>query len=136
MLLCTLKSWWFNLQIPMQPMHITIKDESSNIDQMRRGVLDTTLCDKVCQSLAAYSGLLQQQNWQPPYNWNIAECDSKNHNPHSNSNDFNLSVVFQLLRVRSHINCLRSSHISTIYCQATLKKVNEQMRIWSTILIL
>ena len=40
-----------------------------------RGVLDTTLCDKVCQ-------------WQ--YNWNIVESGVKHHNP----NNYELFLIF------------------------------------------
>jgi hypothetical protein len=42
------------------------------------GVLDTTLCDKVCQTLVA-------GRWfspgTPRYNWNIVESDVKHHKP-------------------------------------------------------
>jgi hypothetical protein len=50
-----------------------------------RGVLDTTLCDKVCQLLAAgqwfYRGTRVFTNWPPQYNWNIDENGIKHHNP-------------------------------------------------------
>ena len=50
-----------------------------NISALRRGALDTTLCDKVCQWLATdrwfFSGFLYQ------YNWNIVECSVKHHKP-------------------------------------------------------
>ena len=43
-------------------------------------VLDTTICDQVCQWLVTgqcffpmYSGFLHQLNWLPWYNWNIVE---------------------------------------------------------------
>ena len=38
-----------------------------------RGVLDTTLCDKVCQWLAAGLGFSSfiNKNWPPRYEWNI-----------------------------------------------------------------
>ena len=46
----------------------------------------TTLCDKVCQWLAAdrlFSpgppGFLHQKNWPPRYNWNIVESGVKQH---------------------------------------------------------
>jgi hypothetical protein len=38
--------WWLDLQLPMQSVSITTKVVSSN---STHGVLDTTLCDKVCQ---------------------------------------------------------------------------------------
>jgi hypothetical protein len=50
-----------------------------------RGVLDTTLCNKVYQWLAA--GFLQvlqfppPLNWPPRYNWNIVKRGLKHHNP-------------------------------------------------------
>jgi hypothetical protein len=48
-----------------------------------RGVLDKTLCDKVCQWLAVvfswYSGFLHQWNWPPRYSWNIVESGVKHH---------------------------------------------------------
>ena len=50
-----------------------------------RGVLDTTLCDKVCQWLATghwfSPGTLVSstiKNWQPRYNWNVVESGAKN----------------------------------------------------------
>ena len=49
-----------------------------------RGVLDTTLCDKVCQRLAA-DGFLRVLrfpppiNWQPRYNWNSVESGARHH---------------------------------------------------------
>jgi len=52
-----------------------------------RGVLDTTLCDPVCQGLAAALWLSQctpvsfsKKNWPPRYNWNIFESGIKHHN--------------------------------------------------------
>jgi len=46
------------------------------------GVLDTTLCDKVCQLLAAgrwFSPVLRfpPPIWPPQYNWNIVESGVK-----------------------------------------------------------
>jgi len=41
---------------------------------LRRGVLDTTLCDKVCQWLTT-------GQWFSEYNWNIVESGAKHHNP-------------------------------------------------------
>jgi hypothetical protein len=53
-----------------------------------RGVLDTKLCDKVCQWLATlsvvfsrYSGVLHQQYWLLWCNWNIVERGVKHHTP-------------------------------------------------------
>jgi hypothetical protein len=49
-------------------------------------VLDTTLCDKVCQWLAAGCGFLQAHRFPPPIkltttnNWNIVESGTKHHN--------------------------------------------------------
>ena len=49
-----------------------------------RDLLDTTLCDNVCQWLAtgrwfSLSGVVQQYNWPPRYNWNIVETGVKLH---------------------------------------------------------
>jgi hypothetical protein len=49
-----------------------------------QGLLNTTLCDKVCQWLRSvvfsmYSCLLHLYNWQPRYNWNIVESGVKHH---------------------------------------------------------
>jgi hypothetical protein len=56
----------------------------------RSGVLDTTLCDKVCQWLARGRWFSQgtpissiNKNWPPRYNWNIVESGVKHHNPNS-----------------------------------------------------
>ena len=54
---------------------------------LSRGVIDTTLCDKVCQWLVVgrwfYLGtpVSHQQNWPPRYNWNIVEKGVKHQNP-------------------------------------------------------
>jgi len=42
-----------DLQLPMHSVHIATKVVSLNT-ALRRGVLDTTLCDNVCQWLATY----------------------------------------------------------------------------------
>ena len=59
--------------------------ESVPRSSTRRGVLDTTICDKVCQWLAVifsgYSGFLHQWNWPPWYNWYIVEIGVKHHKP-------------------------------------------------------
>ena len=55
-----------------------------------QGVLDTTLCDKVCQWLVTgrsvvfcrYFGFLHQKNWLPWYNWNIVESVENSPNFH------------------------------------------------------
>ena len=51
-------------------------------------VLNTTLCNDVCQWLATgrwcsreYSCFLHQYNWPPRYNWNIVESGVKHHKP-------------------------------------------------------
>jgi hypothetical protein len=38
--------WWLDLQLPMQSVHITTNVQFE--PRSWRGVLDTTLCDKVC----------------------------------------------------------------------------------------
>ena len=52
---------------------------------LRRGVLNTTFCDKVCQWLAAgwksgYSGFLHQWYWPPRDNWCVVESGVKHNN--------------------------------------------------------
>ena len=57
----------------------------------RPGVINTTLCYKVCQWLAAglwfFPGTpdLLQWKWQPQYNWNIVESGIIHHNLNPNS---------------------------------------------------
>jgi hypothetical protein len=46
-----------DLQLPVQSVPIITKVVSSN-PRSWRGVLDTTLCDKVCHSLATGNGFL------------------------------------------------------------------------------
>ena len=46
---------------------------------LRRGVLDTTLCDKICQRLAVDRWFPSSINWPPRYNWNIVESGVKYH---------------------------------------------------------
>jgi hypothetical protein len=73
--------------------------------KLRRGALDTALCDKVCQWLAAgwwfSTGFLHQENWPPRYNWNIVESGIKPHN----SNYILVSYIIvkqHLLNIREH----------------------------------
>jgi hypothetical protein len=56
-----------------------------------RGVLDTTLCDKVCQLLATSHwfspgtpGSSANKTDRPQYNWNIVESGVKHHKPKPN----------------------------------------------------
>jgi hypothetical protein len=44
--------WLLDLQLPVQSVHITTKVVSSIEPRSWWGVIDTTLCDKVCQWLA------------------------------------------------------------------------------------
>ena len=46
-----------------------------------RGVLDTALCDKVCQWLVAGWGFSPGTPWPPRRNWNIVESGVKHNNP-------------------------------------------------------
>jgi hypothetical protein len=50
-----------------------------------RGVLNTTLCDKICQWLATgrcfFLGTFYQWNWLPRYSWNIVESGVRHHIP-------------------------------------------------------
>ena len=75
--------WLLDLHLPVQSVPITTKVVSSNPVHLR-GVLDTTLCDKVCLWLSTgrwfSPGTPHQQNWQPRYNWNIVESGVKHHN--------------------------------------------------------
>ena len=48
---------------------------------LRLGVLDTTLCDKVCQWLTTGQWFSPAINWPPQYNWNIVESGIKHHKP-------------------------------------------------------
>jgi hypothetical protein len=57
---------------------------------LKRGVLDTTLCDKVCQWLVTSRwfsqgslGFIHHSNWPPQYNWNIVESGVKHHKLYS-----------------------------------------------------
>ena len=75
---------------------------------LRRGVLDTTLCDKVCQWVATgwwfslgtmYSPSLwfpPPKNWPPRYNWNIVENGIKQHNPNPYLNNQHLIIELVL----------------------------------------
>jgi hypothetical protein len=73
-----------------------------------RGVVDTTLCNIVCQWLAAGGGFLRVPRFPPPikwppcYNWNIVESGIKHHNPNPHGLDFEpfvfLTVSMRLVR--------------------------------------
>ena len=58
---------------------------------LRRGVLDTTLCDESWYSdlrrsgvFSWYSGFLHQWNWPPRYRWNSVESGVKHHSTNTN----------------------------------------------------
>ena len=68
-----------SIQLPVQSVPFTTKVVSSNPSSWR-GVLDTTLYDKVCQWLAAGRWFPLPKNWLPKYNWNIVESGIKHHN--------------------------------------------------------
>jgi len=77
-------SWIYNYLCNQYPSPLMLWDRIL----LRRGVLDTTLCDKVCQWLSCrsvvfsgYYGFLHQYNWSPRYNWNIVESGVKHHQP-------------------------------------------------------
>ena len=48
---------------------------------LRRGKLDTTLYDKVCQWFSPGTPVSSTNNWLPRYNWNIVESGVKHNNP-------------------------------------------------------
>ena len=48
---------------------------------LRRGILDATLCDKVCQRLATGRWFSPPKNIPPRYSWNIVESGVKHHTP-------------------------------------------------------
>ena len=89
-------SWIYNYAIRCQsPLSCELESWSW------RGVFDTTLCDKVCQWLAASQwfslntpGFLHQQNWLPWYKWNIVESGVKHHNPNLEPEEFSKYVCF------------------------------------------
>ena len=65
-----------------------------------RGVFNTTLCDKVCQWLAAgwwfSPGTLvssKKKNWRPQYNKNIVESGIKHNNPNPMVHMFCLDIT-------------------------------------------
>ena len=83
------------------------------------GVLDTTLCEKVCQwrdrpvVFSGYSGFLHQQNWPPRYSWNIVESGVKHHQPTNleciscvKSGDF---IIDPLISRRSRQICIQNN---------------------------
>ena len=108
---------------------------------LRQGVLDTTLCDKVCQWLATSrwfsSGTLVflQQNWPPRYNWNIVEIDVKHHKTKSNQSIIYLnSDINWLYRCTLYVNLHTIQSHSGHYIQ--IEHHNLQFRIKLTFQIL
>ena len=88
---------------------ILVKQYESLIrSPLRRCVLNTTLCDKVCQCLATgfswYSGFLHQLNWLSRYNWNIVESGVKHHKPHQLIRLYNLllNCVYCIYEIEKH----------------------------------
>jgi hypothetical protein len=77
-----------DLQLPMQSVPITT--EVVSLNPLRWGVLDTTLCDIVCQWLATgqwfspgspVSSTNKTDHHDTLYNWNIVENGFKHNNP-------------------------------------------------------
>ena len=58
-------AWWLDLQLPLQSVPITTQIVSSNSSSWR-GVLDTTLCDKVFSDLRQVGGFLCALRFPPP----------------------------------------------------------------------
>ena len=75
-----------------------------------QGVLDTTLCDQVCQWLATcrwffygHFGFLHQWNWPPRYNWNIIESGVKHHNPNAEIAPKSIALGNSLFSVKPNV---------------------------------
>jgi hypothetical protein len=76
---------------------------------LRWGVLNTTLCDQVCQWLEAdrwfspgTPDFLHQWNWPPWYSWNIVESGIKHHNPnHLYFSSICICVSFSIRKIYS-----------------------------------
>jgi hypothetical protein len=66
----------------------------------RWGILNTTLCDKVCQWLAAgrwFSPVSStNKTWPPRYNWNIVESGVKHHDPNTITLNIHFSYWFRV----------------------------------------
>jgi hypothetical protein len=79
---------------------------------LRRGVLDSTLCDKVCQWFATDrwfspgTGFPHQYNWMPRYNWNIVESGVKYLNPNHNPEMRFSNVKICCVLTHDNINCV------------------------------
>ena len=67
---------------------------------VRRGVLDTTLCDKVL-SVTCYSDFFRVLQFPPQYSWNIVESDVKHHKANLTilKEDFVLSYLKRSLEI-------------------------------------
>ena len=64
---------------------------------LRLYVLDTTLCDKVCQWLAL--DFLHEKNWPLRYNWNVVESGVKHHKSKPNIVGDNRLVARVILKL-------------------------------------
>jgi len=80
-------SWIYNCLCTQCLLPLTLRWQIP----LRRGVLHTTLCDEVCQSLAAgrwfspgtpVSSINKTYRHNNEYNWNIVESGIKHHNPY------------------------------------------------------
>jgi hypothetical protein len=96
---------------------------------LRRGVLDTTLCDKVYQWLAAGRWFslgtpvsFTNENSRHDVSWNNVECGVKHHNPNPDS---------------QWVDILSSCNISTSPCSFLIAQKNvpiiqrDEVQIWS-----
>ena len=93
-LLWSYGSWIYNYLCNQCLSLLTLWDRTP----IKRGVLDTTLCDKVCQWLCDRSVVFSTIKLTPRYNWNIVESGVKHHKPTNKITDKCTSIIPSYLK--------------------------------------
>jgi len=104
-------------------------------------VLDTTLCDEVCQWLAeGRSGFLRvlrfplPLNWPPRYNWNIVESDVLHHKPPPDLINCNYSWTINKDTIKRLIcvnkNQMEDIHFFWFYAKKYIHVLIEHTRVY------
>jgi len=96
-----------------------------------RGVLDTTLCEKVCQGLAEsqWFSLGTPSDFLHQQNWNIVESGVKHHNPNTTGGavytGFNVYTKYTVNQKKSY-KPLWQKHHDSLYPQIHLLKLGTK----------
>ena len=84
---------------------------------LRRSVLETTLCDKVCQWLAT-------AQWFSEYKWNIVESGAKHHSPNPQLLSY---ILHKWEKLSLHLCFTKITKLSLHLCFTKMTKLSLQL---------